>query len=283
MKNFDFLVIGSKGLLGSKIVKILKKKKINHLTIARKNSNFNLNLKNFKSLNKLFLKNRFRVVINCAAIIDKNYCESKFNEALIINCKLVKFLSEMSKKFEFKFVQISTDHVYKGKKLKLNHEQSEIFAINKYAKTKILAEKYLKRLNNFLIIRTNFTGKKKNTFIDWLVKSIKSKKIINLFHDMYTSTMDVNSCAEIIIDLASLKSKGIYNLGSRNMISKKNFAISVSKKLKKKIKYRNISCDMQQISSGKNLGLNVNKIEKKIGYKMPTSNQSIVNLVKEYQ
>ena len=100
---------------------------------------------------------------------------------------------------------------------------------------------------------------------------------------MYTSTMDVNSCAEIIIDLASLKSKGIYNLGSRNMISKKNFAISVSKKLKKKIKYRNISCDMQQISRGKNLGLNVNKIEKKIGYKMPTSNQSIVNLVKEYQ
>ena len=242
-----------------------------------------MNLKNFKSLNKLFLKNRFRVVINCAAIIDINYCESKFNEALIINCKLVKFLSEMSKKFDFKFVQISTDHVYKGKKLKLNHEQSEIFAINKYAKTKILAEKYLKRLNNFLIIRTNFTGKKKNTFIDWLVKSIKSKKTINLFHDMYTSTMDVNSCAEIIIDLASLKSKGIYNLGSRNMISKKNFAINVSKKLKKKIKYRNISCDVQKISRGKNLGLSVNKIEKKIGYKMPTSNQSIINLVKEYQ
>ena len=283
MKNFDFLVIGSKGLLGSKIVKILKKKKINHLTIARKNSNFNLNLKNFKSLNKLFLKNRFRVVINCAAIIDINYCESKFNEALIINCKLVKFLSEMSKKFEFKFVQISTDHVYKGKKLKLNHEQSEIFAINKYAKTKILAEKYLKRLNNFLIIRTNFTGKKKNTFIDWLVKSIKSKKTINLFNDMYTSTMDVNTCAEIIIDLASLKSKGIYNLGSRNMTSKKNFAISVSKYLKKKIKYKSVSCDMQQISRGKNLGLSVKKIEKKIGYKMPTSNQSIISLVKEYR
>jgi len=283
MKNYDFLVIGSNGLLGSKIVKILKKKKINHLTIARKSSNFNLNLKNFKSLNKFFLKNKFRVVINCAAIIDINHCESKFNEALIINCKLVKFLSEMSKKFDFKFVQISTDHVYRGKKLKLNHEQSEIFAINKYAKTKILAEKYLKKLNNFLIIRTNFTGKKKNTFIDWLVKSIKSKKTINLFNDMYTSTMDVNTCAEIIIDLASLKSKGIYNLGSRNMTSKKNFAISVSKYLKKKIKYKSVSCDMQQISRGKNLGLSVKKIEKKIGYKMPTSNQSIISLVKEYR
>ena len=270
-------------MLGSKIVKILKKKKINHLKIARKNSNFNLNLKNFKSLNKFFSKKRFKVVINCAAIIDINYCEKMFNEASIVNCKFVKFLSEMSKKFGFKLVQISTDHVYKGKKLKLNHEKSEIFAINKYAKTKILAENYLKKLKSFLIIRTNFTGKKKNTFIDWLIKSIKSKKTINLFNDMYTSTMDVNTCAEIIIDLALLKSKGIYNLGSRNMTSKQNFAISVSKNLKKKIEYKSVSCDMQKISRGKNLGLNVDKIEKKIGYKMPTSNQSIINLVKEYQ
>jgi dTDP-4-dehydrorhamnose reductase len=283
MKDCEFLVIGSRGLLGSKIVKILRKKKINYLTVARSNSNFNLNLKNFKSLSKFFLKNRFKVVINCAAIIDINYCEKKFSEALIINCKLVKFLSEMSKKFDFKFVQISTDHVYKGKRSKLNHEKSQIFAINKYAKTKILAEKYLSRLKKFLIIRANFTGKKKNTYIDWLVKSIKAKKTINLFNDMYTSTMDVNTCAEIIIDLALLKSKGIYNLGSRNMISKKNFAIRLSKNLKIQIKYKSVSCDMQQISRGKNLGLSVKKIENKIGYKMPTSNQSIINLAKGYQ
>lgn len=283
MKDYEFLVIGSNGMLGSKIVKILNERKIGHLTVARNNSNFNLNLKKFRNLKKLFLKNRFKIVINCAAIIDINYCEKKFNEAAIINCELVKFLSEMSKKFDFKFVQISTDHVYKGKKPKLNNEKSKIFAVNKYAKTKILAEKYLKKLKKFLIIRTNFTGKKKDAFIDWLIKSIRSKKKINLFHDMYTSTLDVSSCAKIIIDLASLKSKGIYNLGSRSMISKKNFAINVSKNLKEKMQYKSVSCDIQKISRGKNLGLNVNKIEKKIGYKMPTINQSIINLIKEYQ
>ena len=74
MKDCEFLVIGSRGLLGSNIVKILRKKKINYLTVARSNSNFNLNLKNFKSLSKFFLKNRFKVVINCAAIIDINNC-----------------------------------------------------------------------------------------------------------------------------------------------------------------------------------------------------------------
>jgi len=283
MKNFEFLVIGSNGLLGSNIVKILKKKKISFLTVARKNSNFNLNLKNFKRLDKLFLKNKFKIVINCAAIIDINYCEKNYNIASIINCKLVKFLSQMSKKFDFKFVQISTDHVYKGKSVVLNSEKSETFAINKYAKSKILAEKYLKELKKFLIIRTNFTGKKKNSFIDWLIKNIKKKTEINLFNDMYTSTLDVKTCAKIIIKLTTLKSKGVYNLGSSNMITKENFAKNLSKILKIKIKYKSISSDIQQVPRGKNLGLNVKKIEKKIGYKMPTPNQSIINLIKEYQ
>ena len=189
----------------------------------------------------------------------------------------------MSKKFDFKFVQISTDHVYKGKNAVFNSETSEIFPINKYAKSKILAEKHLKELKKFLIIRTNFTGKKKNSFIDWLIRNFKKKAEINLFNDMYTSTMDVQTCAETIIKLAMLKSKGIYNLGSRNMTTKESFAKKLSKILKIKIKYKSISSDIQQVPRGKNLGLDVKKIEKKIGYKMPTSNQSIINLVKEYQ
>ena len=199
MKNFDFLVIGSNGLLGSNIVKILKKKKINFLTVARKNSNFNINLENFKRLDKFFLKNKFKIVINCAAIIDINYCEKKYNIASIINSKLVKFLSQMSKKFDFKFVQISTDHVYKGKNAVFNSEKSETFAINKYAKSKILAEKYLKELKKFLIIRTNFTGKKKDSFIDWLIRNFKKKTEINLFNDMNKTTMDVKKNDKKII------------------------------------------------------------------------------------
>ena len=34
---------------------------------------------------------------------------------------------------------------------------------------------------------------------------------------------------------------------------------------------------------GKNLGLNVKKIENKIGYRMPTSEKAVTNLVLEYK
>ena len=114
-------------------------------------------------------------MINCIAKVSIDYCEKKFDEAKLINFKLVEFLSKMSKKFKFKLVQISTDHVYKGRKFKLNNEKSKIFSINKYAESKILAEHSVKFLKSFLIIRTNFTGRKKNTFIDQLVKNLKKE------------------------------------------------------------------------------------------------------------
>ena len=47
MKNFEFLIIGSNGLLGSKIVEVLKKKKISFLTILINNSIYNLDLKKY--------------------------------------------------------------------------------------------------------------------------------------------------------------------------------------------------------------------------------------------
>ncbi len=283
MQNYEYLIIGSKGLLGSNIVKILKKKKLSHLTVARKNSSYDLDLKDFEKLKNFFKENSFKTVINCAGIIDIDYCEKYFNKALVINSHLVNFLSKMSKRFKFKLIQISSDHVYKGKKSKLNSEKSKIFAINKYAKTKIISEKHLKGLKKYLIIRTNFTGKKKNTFINWLIRSQKNKKTISLFNDMYTSTIDVRSCAKIIIDLSSLNSRGIYNIGTRDTLSKKEFAVKIFKRLKKNINFKSISCDIQKTPRGKNLGLNVKKIEKKIGYKMPTSGNTVTNLIKEYQ
>ena len=100
---------------------------------------------------------------------------------------------------------------------------------------------------------------------------------------MFTSTIDIKTCTKDIIDLASRKSKGVYNLGTRDMISKKNFAIYFAKFSKRKILYNSVSCDVLKVSRGKNLGLCVKKIENKLGYLMPTAKQSIKELAKYYK
>ena len=43
---------------------------------------------------------------------------------------------------------------------------------------------------------------------------------------MYISTLDVETCAKIIIDLSLIQSRGIYNVGTKDMVSKKKFCPS---------------------------------------------------------
>jgi dTDP-4-dehydrorhamnose reductase len=288
MTDCDYLIIGSKGLLGSEIIKTLKKKKINFCTVAKQNSDFNINLINFTKLKKFILKNNFKNIINCAAIINIDKCEKKYTDTLKVNYYLPKYLSELSIKHKFKLVHISTDQVYFNSKNRLNNERDKIFAINRYAKSKILSENVVKKNKKNLIIRTNFTGKKRTTkdisFIDW-VNSHKTKKknVINLFEDMYTSTIDVKNCARFIIKLIEQNFSGIYNLGSRYPVSKKKFALAFIKKMKIKLNYNSISCDSLPVKRCKYLGMCVNKIEKDLEEKMPTLSEIINNLSLDYK
>ena len=282
-KTFDFLVIGSRGLLGKEICNLLSEYLV--LTVARTKADYNIDLKNFKKLDILFKKIKFKYVINCAGITNLSLCEKNYTRAKKINTELPKFLSERSKKYKFKLIHISTDHFFKNKNFKLNDEKQKIYSLNNYSNTKKNAEKYVRKNKKNLIIRTNFTGFKKylqSTFIGWVSYNLIRKKKMNLFNDMYASTLDVNYCAKVIINLIKKDAVGIYNVGSRDAINKLEFAKLYAKKLKKTIKFNAVSTDVLKVSRGKYLGLDVNKTEKKLGIKMINSKKVVLNLSKNF-
>ena len=138
------------------------------LLIARNNSNYNLDFKEFNNLKKIFEKFSFRYVINCVAITNLNKCEKNKKNAWLINTLLPEKLSKLSQKKNFKYIHISTDHMFSSKKIKYFKENTKYKNINYYSKTKIMAEKKIKNNKKNLIIRTNFTGFKmknpKSTF-----------------------------------------------------------------------------------------------------------------------
>ena len=120
-KIFNFIIIGTRGLLGSTIYNLLNKNLT--ISVARKNSDYNLNLNNYKKLDILFKNTKFKYVINCAAITNLELCEKNYVAAKRINSDLPKFLSDKSIKYKFKLIHISTDHFFKNKKFKLNNEK----------------------------------------------------------------------------------------------------------------------------------------------------------------
>lgn len=279
---FEYLLIGSNGLLGSSIKSKLNLKKV--MCVARTNSDYNVDLKYLKKFKKIFDKYEFKNVINCAAITNLSKCEKEKKKTKKINLELPILLNNLSKKMKFNLIHISTDQVYcKGKSNKFK-ETDKISFLNYYSKTKFLAEKILMNNKKSLIIRTNFTGFKKNlnkTFVGWLLDSIKRKKKISLFNDFYVSTIDVNFCSKVIIKLIKKKAKGIYNIGSRKSISKERFAILFANKMGKKLNYNSVSSTKSDIKRPKNITLDISKIERKLKILMPYPVAVINNLIKE--
>tara|TARA_B100001057_G_scaffold500955_1_gene619181 strand:- start:20936 stop:21790 length:855 start_codon:yes stop_codon:yes gene_type:complete len=284
MKYF-FLILGSKGQLGSNLHKFLKlNKKFKVETVAKKNAHHNFNLENFDKLKKLIKYKNYNYIVNCAAHTNLDYCEKNFKKIFKINSLLPKHLSEWSKNYNFKLVHISTDHIYLNNKNKYNSEKSRIGWFNKYSKSKYLAEKNIKRDSNSLIIRTNFMDNKKNkkSFLYWLNNCVKLKKEIPLFTDMYTSTIDIQNLIKILVKLMIKNFHGIYNVGSRNKISKAEFGMIYLKKIKAKpiIKFVKTNHNLSKnIRRGRFLGLDVTKIEKRLNMKMPNTKKVINNLI----
>ena len=280
--NFKYLIIGSNGLLGSKIKKNLPAK--DTFCIARNFSDYNFDLSNSKKLSNLFNEYKFLNVINCAAIANIDKCEKNKKKCKKINLDFPIFLNRLSKKKKFNLIHISSDQVYCiGNKSKYKETDKTSFT-NYYSKTKYFAEKYLIKNKRCLIVRTNFTGFKKNlseTFIGWVLESIIKRKKIKLFKDLYVSTLDVNYSSKAIIKLIKLNAKGIYNLGSNSSVSKEKFAYIFAKNLKKKLYYEAVSSKRTSVFRPHNLTMNVIKIEKKLKVNMPSPKKVINNLIKE--
>tara|TARA_B100000795_G_scaffold270073_2_gene262507 strand:+ start:3712 stop:4584 length:873 start_codon:yes stop_codon:yes gene_type:complete len=285
--KISFLILGSNGTLGKKIFEeLVLKKKFIIKTVAKKNADFCINLEKFDKLENIFKNNKFNFVINCAAYTNLKYCEKNYKKTLKINTYLPKKLSQLSIEYNFRYIHISTDHIYISKKNIANSEKFKIGWHNYYSKSKYLAEKNILANSKSLIIRTNFIddSSNKKSFLYWLNNNFNKKKEIPLFHDMYTSTIDLKTFSKILIKLTLTKSFGIFNIGANEILSKKEFAIKYFKNLKKNLKYKDVSANNTKLIAlkrGKYLGLNIKKVEKKLKIKMPSSIKVIKNLVYE--
>jgi dTDP-4-dehydrorhamnose reductase len=281
------LILGSSGLLGSKIYFFLKKKKLNIINNGIKKRK--LPLPNLNSL-KILLKKKPDLIINCAAETNIENCEKFHKETSKINILLAKNIFLLKKKLNLKFSVIffSTDQVYDSQKP--SKENSKLVIYNNYSYQKLRAEKIYTK-NKSIVFRTNFFGRgigRKKSFSDWIYNSFKSGKEFFLFKDIVFNPIRIDTLCNIIYNLINnkkLNKNGIYNIGSRGKISKSDFAIIFAKKLKI---YNNneIICKSSKILKVKrtrNMNMNIKKFENEFNIKLPDIKNEIINEIKNYK
>lgn len=264
------LILGSSGKLGSELFNTLKKNKFNVFNSGIKKRNSNLT--SLINLEKIISKRNYDVIVNCLSYPNIDLCEKNKKKAKLINFNIVDNLILLKKKLNlnYKLIQISTDHLYDSKFRIKNNEKSQIKINNYYAYTKYLAEKIALK-NKEIVLRTNFFGElknKKKTFSSWVIDSFQNKKKFYLANDVFFSPLSLSTLTMIISKIIKNHNKlhGLYNLGSKGIISKKDFAILFARKLNiynQNYEIKNIN-KITKVKRSKNMVMDSSKLEKKL-------------------
>lgn len=283
------LLIGSTGLLGQNVKKVFTQKGFSIIGVAKKNADFNFDITDTQLLKKCFEAVKPNVVINAAAIVSLDYCEKNPIDAYKINTRVVADLVKCCAAIGAYYIQISTDHYYLQEGANKHKETDEIHLINEYARTKYLGECLANTYKNSLIIRTNIVGVRgqlaEPTFFEWAMDCLENKKHMVLFEDFYTSSLDAKQLAETIVKFVQVQPKGILNVASSEVRSKKEFILGIAQRAGfSKVDYEIGS--IKTLSGAKRagaLGLDVSKTEKILGYRLPGFTEVIDSLLKEYK
>ena len=225
------------------------------------------------------------LIINTVALTDVDFCEKNPNLAFETNVNYINLLINFCKNNRSKLVHISTDHLSDGLTPCIEENQ-ELYPINEYGKTKLLAENLIKsKISNSIILRTNFFGwgpKYRQSFSDRIIDSIKLNKEIYLFEDAFFSPVSIRRLCKIILLLFEAKKKGIFNISSNDRISKYNFGIKVCEyfDLKKDLV---VPCSIENIKNlvlrPKDTSLNNKKITNEIGFECGYVSNNINDLI----
>lgn len=154
------LIIGENGMLGHVVKHYFEKENYDvYATSRKKESNFFFDAeKNIYEIENIINKINPDIIINCIGILNKK-AEERKDLAILINSYLPHYLDELSKKYNFKFIHISTDCVFEGS-LGNYAENSPKDAKSFYGKTKALGEIENDRS---VTLRTSIIGPDKNS------------------------------------------------------------------------------------------------------------------------
>lgn len=283
------VVLGASGLLGTALVPELEFSGFDAISLGRSSGcDYICDIGNALATKKILNELLPDIIVNLVALTNVDECEKNPNNAFKINVhtleNVVSWIEQHSKACHL--IQISTDQVYDRRG---PHGENNVMLTNYYAFSKYAAELVALRVPS-TILRTNFFGKSNSnhrlSFSDWLYNSLRSSIEISLFRDVYFSPLSIKTVCELVVDIIRLRPDGIYNLGSREGLSKASFALIFAEKLKLNAKNATVTSieDVNFVETyrPKDMRLNVSRIESKLGITLPTLKDEIEKVIGDY-
>lgn len=235
MQNFRILLFGASGLLGSNVIKFLEINSITYFStysrVKSRSKDILFDAFELQKLDKLVLKIKPNIIINCAGITDIEFCEKDIKSCQTINYFFPVALAEICSKYNIYFVNIGTDH-FSTLIEKPRTEAVDYVTVNNYAFFKMAAEKQISQLNqNALLVRTNFFSNSpthSKSLFNWYLNKYKSGDYFYGYSDVIFTPISSRVLVESIFLLLSGRASGVINIVGSEIVSKYDFGLLIS-------------------------------------------------------
>lgn len=227
------LVIGSTGMLGHVVKKYLIEKKYDvYETTRNKNGKYYFDaLEDVKKIDKIIESIKPDFVINCIGILNKK-AEEFPSHAILVNSYFPHYLDEMSEKYNYKFIHISTDCVFDGHEGNYK-EDSPKTATSVYGVSKALGE-----INNnrSLTLRTSIIGPDTNPngigLFEWFMK--QENEVHGFRKVIWTGVTTIELAKQIELAMHS-NITGLYHVVNGDKINKYDLLMMIKEVFNKDI------------------------------------------------
>lgn len=166
------------------------------------------------------------LVVNCIGIIKQIKESEDHLKSLEINSVFPHRLADLSFKYNFRMIHLSTDCVFDGTTGGFS-EGDLPNPPDLYGRSKLLGE--VSHNSNVLTLRTSIVGREldsKNSLIEWFL----SQKSLNGYESVYFTGLPTAFLSEIILDrLANSNLSGLFHIGTEP-ISKGRFLREINEK-----------------------------------------------------
>jgi dTDP-4-dehydrorhamnose reductase len=234
----NILVTGANGQLGSEIQELSNNFEANYFFTDRNS----LDITDQNALINYIQTNNIDTIINCAAYTAVDKAESDIENTNKVNHLSVKYMAEIAKEKNIKFVHVSTDYVFDGKNYKPYTEDDTVSPNGIYGKTKLDGEKALQEINpkNSIIIRTSWVYSSYSAnFVKTMLRLGKEKEQIGVIFDQVGSPTYAKDLAYTILEILPKIDNvnvEIYNYSNEGVLSWYDFAKEIMRMAKLKCK-----------------------------------------------
>jgi len=214
------------------------------------------------------------------------FCEQNKEYIKKLHVDSIEQIVSWSKNNYSRYIHISTDHFFDGDKNKLHTENDHVKILNFYASSKFEGENKISELENSVVIRTSFVSFGSidtNSFGNWLIKTIFKEENPKLFSDSFTSSIDVDTLANAIVEVSLSKFNGLINIGCRQTYSKSELVLALIDKFKIQKKIELSSVKDLSPERADSLGLDSSLFERNFQTKLPNFNELVDYLYDQIQ